>query len=74
MLVYLACLLKVFCIMAQKKSLLLRLDPSLWEEINAWAAQDLRSVNAQIEFIIREAVRKHRKNPAESNPPDSDSE
>ena len=43
--------------MASKRSFLLRLPPELWEEIKRWADDDLRSVNAQIEFILREAAR-----------------
>jgi len=47
--------------MATRKSFLLRLAPDLHEEIKAWAEQELRSVNAQIEFLLREAVSHHRK-------------
>ncbi len=47
--------------MAKRKSFLLRLNPELWEEINAWAQHDLRSVNGQIEFILRDAVRLRKK-------------
>jgi len=36
--------------------------PELWSELEAWAADELRSVNGQVEFILREAVRR-RKNP-----------
>ena len=46
--------------MAERKSFLLRIDPSLWKEIEAWAHQDLRSVNGQIEFLLRDAVRKRK--------------
>ena len=45
----------------QKKSFLLRIDPELWEELNRWAAADLRSVNGQIEFLLRRAVDDKRK-------------
>ncbi len=45
----------------QKKSFLLRIDPELWEDLNRWAAADLRSVNGQIEFILRRAVDERRK-------------
>jgi hypothetical protein len=44
--------------MAEKKSILLRLPPELWAEIKRFADAELRSVNGQIEFILREAVRK----------------
>ncbi len=47
--------------MAEKKRFLLRLSPELWEEINRWAAQDFRSVNAQIEFILKRAVDERRR-------------
>ena len=47
--------------MADRKKFLLRLDPRLWEELAAWADQELRSVNGQIEFILREAVNRRRK-------------
>ncbi len=44
----------------ERKAFLLRADPSLWKEIEGWAADELRSVNGQIEFILREAVRRRR--------------
>ena len=37
----------------ERKAFLLRIDPSLWGELEAWAADELRSVNAQIEFVLR---------------------
>ncbi len=42
--------------MAERKSFLLRMNPELWEALNRWAAQELRSVNGQIEWILRRAV------------------
>jgi hypothetical protein len=39
-----------------KKSFLLRIDPAVWQELERLAAADLRSVNAQIEFLLREAL------------------
>ena len=44
-----------------KKQLLLRLSPTLWEEVSRWAEDDFRSVNGQIEYILTEAVKKRRK-------------
>lgn len=44
--------------MANKKSILLRIDPDLWEALNTWAKDELRSLNAQIEWALRESVRK----------------
>jgi hypothetical protein len=39
-----------------KKAFLLRLDPDVWAELEALAAQELRSVNGQIEYLLREAL------------------
>lgn len=36
----------------------MRIDPVLWRDLERWAADDLRSVNGQIEFILREALRR----------------
>ena len=43
-----------------RRSFLLRLSPDLLDELRAWATQDLRSLNAHIEFLLREAVRRRR--------------
>jgi hypothetical protein len=43
--------------MAQRKSLLLRLDPETHEALQRWADAELRSLNAQIEFLLRGALR-----------------
>jgi hypothetical protein len=40
----------------ERKSFLLRLPPELWKEIEKWAADELRSVNGQIEYVLRQAV------------------
>lgn len=45
----------------EKKQFPLRLSPDLWEEISRWAADELRSVNGQIEYLLREAVRQRRR-------------
>ena len=52
-----------------RKAFLLRTDPQLWREIEKWAADELRSVNGQIEFILRDAVRRRRGAPAAEPPP-----
>ncbi|MCL1879494.1 MAG: Arc family DNA-binding protein [Actinomycetia bacterium] len=44
-----------------KKQVLLRLSPSLWEQVAKWAEDDFRSINGQIEYILSEAVRKRPK-------------
>ena len=56
-----------------RKAFLLRIDPKLWAELEAWAGDELRSVNGQIEFLLRDAVRQHRKpfpEPGPAEPPD----
>ncbi|MCI0651122.1 MAG: hypothetical protein L0Z55_04485 [Planctomycetes bacterium] len=52
--------------MAQRKSFLLRVPAGLYRELQAWAEQELRSVNAQIEFLLREAVARRGRKPAEA--------
>ncbi|WP_280488097.1 hypothetical protein [Nocardia cyriacigeorgica] len=42
--------------MAERKKILLRLDPAVYEAVARWAADDLRSVNAQIEYALRLAL------------------
>ncbi len=44
--------------MSQKKRFLLRLDLRLYEVLEKWSADDLRSVNAQIEYLLTEAAKK----------------
>lgn len=44
-----------------KKQILLRLSPSLWKELAAWAEDDFRSINGQIEFLLTECVRQRKK-------------
>lgn len=46
--------------MDKRKSFLLRVDPELWAEVEAWAAAELRSVNGQIEYLLRQAVGRRR--------------
>jgi hypothetical protein len=42
--------------MAERKSILLRLDPAVHDALARWAADELRSTNAQIEFLLRRAL------------------
>ncbi|MGW0180170.1 hypothetical protein [Nocardia sp. NPDC003345] len=42
--------------MVERKKILLRLDPAVYDAVARWAADDLRSVNAQIEFALRRAL------------------
>lgn len=43
--------------MADKRKFLLRMDEDLWNDLQAWAGDELRSVNGQIEYLLRQAVR-----------------
>ena len=46
--------------MAERKAFLLRIDPRLWAELESWAADELRSVNGQIEYVLKQAVGKRK--------------
>ncbi|MCI5534668.1 MAG: PTS ascorbate transporter subunit IIC [Firmicutes bacterium] len=48
--------------MAEKKQVPLRISAKLFEEIAAWAEDDFRSVNGQIEYLLTECVRQRKKN------------
>jgi hypothetical protein len=45
----------------ERKAFLLRVDPELWRELEAWAGDELRSVNGQIEYLLRQAVQKRKR-------------
>lgn len=44
-----------------RKQVLLRLSPGLWRDLAAWAEDDFRSINGQIEYLLTEAVRNRKK-------------
>jgi hypothetical protein len=46
--------------MKERKAFLMRIDPALWAQLEAWAQDELRSVNGQIEMILKQAVAKRR--------------
>jgi hypothetical protein len=46
--------------MAARKPFLLRIDPELWADLEAWAQNELRSVNGQIEYLLKQAVMKRK--------------
>jgi hypothetical protein len=46
--------------MAERKSFLMRIDPALWAELEAWAQDELRSVNGQVEYLLRQAVQRRK--------------
>ena len=54
--------------MAQRKSFLLRLDPVTHEALQHWADADLRSLNAQIEFLLRDALSRRGIKPRDARP------
>jgi hypothetical protein len=59
--------------MTDRKKLLLRLDPEIYDAVARWAADDLRSVNSQIEFALRMALKQVGRSPkAPSEPPAAD--
>ncbi|KAM3090100.1 hypothetical protein ACKFKG_30805 [Phormidesmis sp. 146-35] len=60
--------------MSQKKRFLLRIDPKLYDALEKWSADDLRSVNAQIEYLLMESVRKAGRWKNRSTPPQEESE
>ena len=55
--------------MTDKKTFLLRIPPDLWEELQRWAADELRSVNGQIEYLLRQAVAQRRQGRHQPPPP-----
>jgi len=54
--------------MADRKSFPLRLDPAVYDALQRWAGADLRSLNAQIEFLLRRALREAGRHPAVGEP------
>jgi hypothetical protein len=52
--------------MAQRKAFALRLDPAVYEALQRWAAADLRSLNGQIEFLLRRALQEAGRLPKEA--------
>jgi hypothetical protein len=55
--------------MADRKAFLVRLDPALHDALQRWADADLRSLNAQIEFLLRRALRDAGRMPAHTGEP-----
>jgi hypothetical protein len=52
----------------QRKQVLLRLDPAVYEALARWAGDDLRSANAQIEFLLRRALKEAGRLPGDTGP------
>jgi hypothetical protein len=55
--------------MAERKAYLLRIDPDLWSEIERLAQAELRSVNGQVEYLLREALAKRGIQPVAARKP-----
>ena len=60
--------------MARRKQYPLRIDPTVWEAIERWAADDMRSANGQVEWILREALRRAGRLPSKSDAAAKDGE
>ena len=58
--------------MPERKKLLLRLDPDVYDAVAKWAADDLRSVNAQIEYALRLALKQVGRSPRHPPPETTD--
>jgi len=54
--------------MASRKPFLLRIDSELWTELEAWAKDEFRSVNGQIEFLLKQAVTKRKGTRRQADP------
>ncbi|MBQ9006438.1 MAG: Arc family DNA binding domain-containing protein [Atopobiaceae bacterium] len=53
--------------MAARKQYPLRIDPEIWDAIERWAAEDMRSANGQVEWILRQALRQAGRLPKQQN-------
>ena len=54
--------------MRERKAFLMRIDPVLWAELESWAQAELRSVNGQIEMILRQAIQKRKGSNPQAQP------
>lgn len=59
--------------MSARKSFLIRVRPEVLEGLRGWAQQEMRSLNGQIEFLLREALRQHGWTPPSAVEPDDES-
>jgi hypothetical protein len=55
--------------MSERKTFLLRIDPTLWAELETWAQDELRSVNGQIEYLLKQSVQKRKGLRSQPPPP-----
>jgi hypothetical protein len=54
--------------MAERKAFLMRIDPVLWAELEAWAQDEMRSVNGQVEYLLKQAVARRKRGGGEASP------
>jgi hypothetical protein len=54
---------------AVRKPFLIRIQPEILEGLRGWAQQEMRSLNGQIEFLLREALRRHGRTPPPTDEP-----
>lgn len=54
----------------EKKQILLRLSPSLWQELAQWSEDEFRSINGQIEYLLTECVKQRKKRKKEKDTKD----
>ena len=47
--------------MGERKAFLMRIDPGLWAELEAWAQDEMRSVNGQVEYLLKQAVARRKR-------------
>ena len=47
--------------MESRKTFLLRIDPEVWKDLETWAQAELRSVNGQIEYLLKQAIQKRKR-------------
>ena len=59
--------------MGPRKPFLLRIDPVLWAELEVWAQAELRSVNGQIEYLLKQALQKRKRATPRPAPPPANS-
>jgi hypothetical protein len=52
--------------MAEKKKFLLRIDPDLYDALERWASDEFRSANGQIEFLLKEAIKRAKRDKSSS--------
>lgn len=57
--------------MAKRKEFLVRLDPRVHDALRRWADEELRSLNAQLEFLLRQALQRAGRLPPAEEPPDA---